>query len=1191
MGSPQKSIIVSYSAAQSFLSSASWAQILQTLYSQLPLRNIHWKSSSRTSVRTIHQLDVSLVNLDSIRDELTSQIPATLLERPLLNIYIVTCENHDLEAYRATVKKQIKEWHATVSARKNQEWLILHVVRADARTQSGAFFTLKGSVLDKVRADFNTDKRERQVCVQLIWSGGTNNPATWAEVLNKLRDGVLSAFEAAVVQREDEVRRSEGQRQMPGWNFCTFFILKVRIIFLIAKQKVIWRTQESLATSFEGMSLYDDALLVYEELEFSFSQVLKEKNLSWFGTFITPGPTDDSAPLLSTSKKAYRDLILANNISVFDFRTYLLSRQCELLARAGRVTEVCKKVGLFLSTFGRRLREVESEIPPFFVEAWEYSSALSVVDQVDAWSANTDLDARRPAFNAGKAELLELARNQLDMLGIERQYLPHEPPFSSSLVFEPVDSRDKPVEKISNPQLSAALKDESSFYDLYIHTTNRAIDLYAKSGRRKFALKLHGSLAALDLHRGRLEASFTTYNSLPAHYAPHMWTSLESAMLSKALETHTAAGKAKDREWIHILLSFLKTFAESGGAELLIPEENKVQYVSRLMDLLANAVSELDADILHPDHGFLKTQVSSSATLDGTRDGSYLQVTVRNTMPCPIPIDEVSVLLAGRDSERFKFTAVSESLPPGKTKLKLFCPIPCHGSFLLDSSEIRMKRLVLQLSHRRTAQSVRTSRFFGKDSNILVRVPPDLLAFDVRLRQPPLVALGTPPSLLFVVSTGRNHVSNATFKLSAPSVSFRCQNATVSTGSASLDSTPDSISLRDLPKEKEIGLLVPHSDASSLHSIKVTFEVEYATAGEPSVNRSLRLMRVITTTLPVSVNVEDFFRGDRLFSKFIVSTLSHQHVRISNARLELPPGSETNGLKISSCSSLKRGIITVTPNQPAQFLFQIKSDKPVRDPLNLDITYRMLREEVEFVVEEAVEIATQNTPDWKNHRIKLVKKLIQMLETDASWVELYGIAGELHIPGSIPPEDPLREPLEVVKTSLRTHKHPDTPTGPWHEIKIPVDVPIMNIVAAAQIVISGAENEAFYAGQPLPVTLTIHTSFHWGTSANDKEREYVMQYDVEEVVKEWLVSGKKRGTFSATDDGTFSVPLTLIALHHGEFSLPKVYVHALPLADEITMGSMAIPNTESYQVHGAQKVLISPRGGRSTFVLGMGSTS
>lgn len=43
------------------------------------------------------------------------------------------------------------------------------------------------------------------------------------------------------------------------------------------------------------------------------------------------------------------------------------------------------------------------------------------------------------------------------------------------------------------------MEDREAFYELYVDTTNRAIDMYAKAGRRKFALKLHGSLAALDV--------------------------------------------------------------------------------------------------------------------------------------------------------------------------------------------------------------------------------------------------------------------------------------------------------------------------------------------------------------------------------------------------------------------------------------------------------------------------------------------------------------------------------------------------------------------------------------------------------------------------------------------------------------------------------------------------------------------
>lgn len=65
-------------------------------------------------------------------------------------------------------------------------------------------------------------------CVQLAWSTGNDNPAAWADLIAKLKEGLVSAFDSAVSQREEEVRRSESQRLMPGWNFCTFFILKVR---------------------------------------------------------------------------------------------------------------------------------------------------------------------------------------------------------------------------------------------------------------------------------------------------------------------------------------------------------------------------------------------------------------------------------------------------------------------------------------------------------------------------------------------------------------------------------------------------------------------------------------------------------------------------------------------------------------------------------------------------------------------------------------------------------------------------------------------------------------------------------------------------------------------------------------------------------------------------------------------------
>ncbi len=123
------------------------------------------------------------------------------------------------------MKRQIKDWHASVSARKNQEWLIILVAKPDARPATSGLLKMRGTVLDRIKADFNVDKRDR--CSQLTLQDDLSSPRAWADIMSKIKEGVTSAFDSAVTQREDEIKRLEAQRQMPGWNFCTFFVLKV----------------------------------------------------------------------------------------------------------------------------------------------------------------------------------------------------------------------------------------------------------------------------------------------------------------------------------------------------------------------------------------------------------------------------------------------------------------------------------------------------------------------------------------------------------------------------------------------------------------------------------------------------------------------------------------------------------------------------------------------------------------------------------------------------------------------------------------------------------------------------------------------------------------------------------------------------------------------------------------------------
>lgn len=1175
-------VVVTYSATQPFLSSDQWKQIYTSFLEQLPLRNIHWKPQTRPSIRTIQELEVQLVPLDTVRDEHTSQVPYSLLERPLVNIYVVTCEDSD--TYKNTAKKQIKDWQTSLNHRKSQEWIIVHVLRSDTRNASSNFFQMKGNILDKIRADFNTDKRDR--CVQLAWPVAKDNPTAWAELLSKVKDGILFAFDMAISLRDDEVRRSASQQSMPGWNFCTFFILK-----------------ESLAASFEGMNLFEDALRSHDELELSFAHVLREKNLSWFGTLIIPTAKDDSLPLLSVTKKPYRDLIVANTISVFDLRIYILSNQCTLLGKMGKVTDVCRKVVVFLASFGRHLREVSAILPPDFIESWTYSSALSALEQADIWASNIKLEGTAlNQFNACKAELLELARNQLDVFGIRLGFLPSKPPFSMSLPSVPVVPQEARRESriISNPDLLKCLGDRTAYYDLYIKLTNRAIEAYVKAGRRKFALRLHGGLAALDVHRDRLKSALQTYSSLPAHYSPNKWTSLESYMLSQAIDVYALSGIDKDKQWITIALNYLKCYSGGSEGESLIQHVDRTTYITDLVGSLKEVIDKLSEPFTYSEHPALTIRLlDATAEPAEDEDGSFLQVSLLNSLPCALPANEICLSLSGRDSERLRFSAQVMSLEPGSSTFKLFCPTSSWGTYILDKTEVTVSNLRLEWNHRAATKSDKASRT-KRVTPTLVRLVKDARAFDVRLKRPRSVLLGPGLSskLLLAISTGRNYVSKAKLRLTGPpDVAFLFKESTLEgdVSSVSIECEEDCVSLVDLPEDSEISVLIPHSDASAYHSMEITILATYNTTLGTSAERSLSHSSRVPVSLPVAVNVQDFFRGESLFSRFTISATAQHYVRVSSATLESVNGNK--GPAIFGTLSQARGIVTITPARPAHFLFELVSQHGrVLDPLSLCIKYRMLRDEVETVLDKVVDEALDEFPEHHSSCSLLIAHIIKALEHDSGWVEPYVVTGELRVPELS--EDNFPKEVTSRIRELLTKGRPDkTSDDSWREIRIQVDVPLMEILAAVRLRILATPFLAdsnqlppLYAGQPIPALLSIQTTFHWGTKQDANHTSYQMRFDIEEMVRDWLISGRRRGDFEAKDGSVFTVPITLIALHHGELSLPKVMVSSLPMVGEThAMGSS--PNTETHQVHGADKVLILPRGGRSTFIVGMGGAS
>ncbi len=387
--------------------SGTYPSLSPELRCRLPLRHLHWKSASRP-VRTIDSLHVTLVEdkepLDvndngpvpkgeSPRKERRHQIPG-LRQTPYLKIYLLQCS--DVDTYRANSRKLLRDWvrdhtspsQSSTSLNKQEnhdafEWLIVHLLPAStdgttsrpssvARTesekkQSSSRWPSRSSssVIEKLRADFNgTSKNAVDRVAQIQLAGpleedpgrtqlrSQDDKIGWEDMIVKMKSLILASFDLRVNQYEEDIREKELQRNLPGWNFNTFFILK-----------------EGLSRGFESVGLTEDALTGYHELAAGLNALVNgrsEESTAEQQAALFSGYTDDlveiykqaerccrasktswqeephvvdiSACILNTDRKPFRDLILANKLSSFDFQTYVFARQVSLLLRLADVT-------------------------------------------------------------------------------------------------------------------------------------------------------------------------------------------------------------------------------------------------------------------------------------------------------------------------------------------------------------------------------------------------------------------------------------------------------------------------------------------------------------------------------------------------------------------------------------------------------------------------------------------------------------------------------------------------------------------------------------------------------------------------------------------------------------------------------------------------------------------------------------
>lgn len=1080
---------------------AVFDEIDHDLTSRFPLNNLHWTTASR-QLRHIPVLPVQLVK-ESGEESIQQHQMLGLTDSPYLKVMFVKC---DSDSYKSSVRKMIRDWvKGVMNLRDPTEWLIIYYTPGGDKPSGKTF---QRGIYDKLRADFNSgQKRDR--CVIISKDG--NDLEIWSDVLAKIKDGILSGFSERVKVYEQEIDKFNEKRDVAGWNFGTFFVLK-----------------ESLALSFENMGLFSDALQIYDDLESDIATSDK-------GYFSLVG-FDDSNPRSymhlnqSHDIKEHRHKIAASNISLFDFHNYLMHRQSILLLReanasssesisALKVSELYARLRSFILDMANKLESNDCSLNA--VVEWSF-------DMISEYLEATNF-LHGPEVSQGRGDMILLCRKDLETLAGSKNWT-ISPLIDISLTKK--TSSPAILHDPSNPVIKRALESKEAFYEAYTTLTKAAIDQFKIAGRDRVLIQLDLDLACVDYQTGNYKSVISKISSLPATLNNEGWAFMSSSVMKMYIDS------LQHVDTNH--LDLLSNKLELVQLQRYLSDTDKSNLsdeITALMKELSTSTDKLTKSAVN----FLSYKISPYVL---QQDNGYysLTVAVHNKIGVAIDIERAHAVFVNDNGTKLEFVSDEFVAEKISTDIAFKTKSFIEGSFTLASMTFHSGCLTLEADTTDVSTGpiiYMSEQPFGvwstcelgncnavnqRDIKTTIHLPSDtsiesinatITASSIRILQPRTVrGPASQNSLQTEAKDGDFSVNTVQIKFSKSEELF------------------ESI-LVEIPLEIEF----------EVSEIFLTLDVGFQSNDTAYTYHSEQNLDV---RLAVDVNMESFFKSDRIISKFsAASNNESEPLRISQVQLIQNDQYNTEAI-------LAQPDMIATSDNPLSYIFLVKQIGSLEkaDPLALKLFYRFVSDECRAVLFELL-TASMKENDLERHSI-VVKKLLRRLTFDNSlylktrtmvaYDECLESINDDSALNLIPPQEKAKL-LDMLKSNLNV-KAKAIPF-PDMDLCLTLNVSVPNADIVHIISIQVPQQQYYELGEPIKGCLNIESM---GASHSMADYSYSLSVPPDT----WAIAGKKQATFTASNKKV-SIPLALVPLRKGRLLYPKISIAPVTAQNDLQM--------------------------------------